>query len=206
MSISYCISVCTEDIELNNLLNQLLPNLDDSDEVIILVDVPKVTTEVGKVIASYRSIYPHLKIVEGSLNNDFANFKNEFVKNSSKEWILQLDADELLSEDLLTNLKPILEFNPEIDMFSIPRENYIHSLTQEWIQKWGWNVDGRGRINYPDNQQRLFRNGKNIKWQNKVHEILVGYKTYTSLPENYYLYHSKSLEKQIKQNEFYSKI
>ena len=43
-----------------------------------------------------------------SLNNDFATFKNEFVKSASKDYLLQIDADELLSEDLLTNLKTIL--------------------------------------------------------------------------------------------------
>ena len=44
-----------------------------------------------------------------------------------------------------------------------------------------------------------------IYWQNKVHERIVGTKTYAHLPphEELSLYHPKTIEKQIKQNTYY---
>lgn len=211
MKISYCISVCNEAEELSRLLNQLVPHMED-DQLIILVDESKVTSEVGKVIASFREILPSIKIVGSPLNGDFGTFKNNFLQHAQGEYICQLDADELLSTDFLEgnedfgNFKMILEMNPSIELYWVPRENYVEGLDQEHINQWRWNVDGKGRINYPDAQARIFKNNGVIKWQNKVHEIIVGHKSYVVLPENYFILHKKSLEKQISQNNFYNTL
>jgi hypothetical protein len=56
---------------------------------------------------------------------------------------------------------------------------------------------------------RLFKLGKDIKWKNKVHEVLDGYKTISTLPydtEDFSLYHIKSIEKQETQNNFYNTL
>ena len=47
-----------------------------------------------------------------------------------------------------------------------------------------------------------------IKWVNKVHEVLTGFKVMSKLPpeEEYCLYHPKTIEKQEKQNEYYSTL
>lgn len=63
-------------------------------------------------------------------------------------------------------------------------------------------------INLPDYQLRIARKTDDIHWVNKVHETLNGYDTFSNFPtmEEWSLYHPKSIEKQEKQNEFYSKI
>ena len=63
-------------------------------------------------------------------------------------------------------------------------------------------------VNYPDYQARVFRNREDIRWTRKVHEYIDGCKTYAHLPphEELSLYHPKTIEKQIKQNELYSNI
>jgi glycosyltransferase involved in cell wall biosynthesis len=63
-------------------------------------------------------------------------------------------------------------------------------------------------INFSDPQQRIFRLNKEIKWVNKVHEVLNGFKSYVFLPaeESYCLYHHKDINKQIKQNKLYNEI
>jgi hypothetical protein len=60
----------------------------------------------------------------------------------------------------------------------------------------------------PDYQTRLFRNNVNITWQGKVHERIVGFKTMAQLPaeEEWALYHIKDIERQRKQNNFYSNL
>ena len=71
-----------------------------------------------------------------------------------------------------------------------------------------WNVCNKGRVNFPDYQCRILKNIKRIKWKNKVHEVLTGYKTESQLPANseFCIHHPKTIERQEKQNNFYSKI
>jgi hypothetical protein len=68
--------------------------------------------------------------------------------------------------------------------------------------------DNNGRINYPDFQTRIYKNISDIKWEGKVHERVVGFKTYSSLPINqdWDLLHIKSLERQEKQNNYYNTL
>jgi hypothetical protein len=207
MRISYCISVCNEHIELASLLSTLSEQIDIKvDEVCILGDEEKITTEVINVINKYSKIFNHFNFLRFPLNNDFASFKNKFFDLVNGDYIFQLDADEIPSVDLIQSLKSILILNESIETYLIPRENIVEGITQEHIQKWGWIVDNYDRINYPDYQMRIFKNNGEIKWQNKVHEILIGYKSITELPEEYCLYHYKTIEKQEKQNKLYENI
>lgn len=205
-TISYCISVCNEAEELDKLLTQLLPWADNDDEILILVDQSKVTGEVGQVISKFNSLLPNLKIIPSNLNGDFSSFKNEFVNNATKDFIFQIDADELLGEELITDIKLIIDVNPNVDLYYVARENYVTGLTSQHISMWGWKVDDKQRINFPDYQMRIFRNNKHIKWQNKVHEIIVGHKEFVVLPANYFLIHTKDILKQERQNQFYQTL
>ena len=60
-------------------------------------------------------------------------------------------------------------------------------------------------INSPDYQARVFRNHKDIRWTRPLHELITGCKTYAHLPphEELSLYHPKTIDKQVKQNELY---
>ena len=57
-------------------------------------------------------------------------------------------------------------------------------------------------------QYRIFQNKPEIKWKNKVHEVLEGHLNFSSLPEQetYSLYHPKDISKQEKQNNYYSTL
>ena len=103
---------------------------------------------------------------------------------------------------LLQYLPEILEANPDNDIYLVPRVNTVEGLTQEHIQKWRWNVNENGWVNWPDYQWRIWKNKPEIKWKNKVHEVLDGYKTYSTLPAEpeFSLKHPKSIERQEKQN------
>jgi len=82
----------------------------------------------------------------------------------------------------------------------------VEGLTEEHVIKWGWRVDENGRVNYPDSQSRIVKNIPPIKWVNKVHERLVGARTEIELPEGYDLLHHKTIERQERQNLFYSNL
>jgi len=200
-SISYAITAHNEHVELERLLYQLDTNIRDIDEVVIQLDITA-TEEVKEVCYKY----PAFTLIEYSLNNDFASFKNNLKKWCNQDYIFQIDADEYLSEELLLSLPEILELNPEIELFAVPRINTVEGLTQEHIQKWGWYVNENGWVNYPDYQTRILKNIPEINWINKVHERLVGAKNGSHLPEGYDLIHPKTIERQEKQNQFYNTL
>ena len=96
----------------------------------------------------------------------------------------------------------------DVDLVWIPRVNTVEGITNEHCVKWGWRINDKGWINYPDYQARVFKRSKDIKWIRPVHEHITGCKTYAHLPpqEELSLYHPKTIEKQEKQNEFYKNI
>ena len=201
--ISLAITVCNEHQELETLLDYLQERaLSPEYEIVVQIDQDNHTKEVVSVILD-RGIkhwfYP--------LNKDFASYKNELTKHCLGEFIFQIDADEIPSLELLTMLPSILESNPEVDVYLVPRINTVSGITEEHIQEWRWRVEG-DRINFPDYQWRIYKNIPTIKWINKVHERLDGFKTYASLPaeDKFCLLHQKTIERQEKQNEFYNTL
>ena len=200
-SISYAITAHNEHVELERLLHQLDTNIRDIDEVVIQLDITA-TKEVEEVCYKY----PAFTLIQFPLNNDFASFKNNLKSKCNRDYTLLIDADEYLSEALLLSLPEILELNPEVELYAVPRINTVEGLTPEHIQKWGWNVNENGWVNYPDYQTRILKNIPEIKWINKVHERLVGAKNMVPLPEGYDLIHPKAIERQEKQNQFYNTL
>ncbi len=86
--------------------------------------------------------------------------KQKAVDACSGEWILQLDADEVVSEDLKNEIVHImkgLKTNQKAGYF-IPRKNYFLG---HWLRKGG---------QYPDYVIRFFRRGKGFFPSKSVHE------------------------------------
>ena len=208
MKISYGITVHNEADELNKLLPILIHQSDEEDEIVICDDYSDDETQF--VLESWSQQYGHsktIKVYQRKWNGDFAEHKNSVIENCSGDYIFHFDADEYPHETLLSQIKQIIEMN-EVDLIWTPRVNTVDGLTEEWIQKWGWRVSEKGWVNYPDYQSRVFRRSENIRWMNKVHERIDGAQTYAHLPphEELSLYHPKTIDKQIKQNELYSTI
>ena len=208
MKISYGITVHNEADELNKLLEILIHKTDVEDEIVICDDFSDEDTQF--VIKSWAQQYGHdkvIKVYKRHLEGDFASQKNSIIDNSVGDYIFHIDADEYPHEVLLRDIKQVLEMN-EVDLVWVPRVNTVEGITQEHMNQWGWKTTEQGWVNYPDFQSRVFRNSPDIRWRKKVHEQIEGCKTYSHLPphEELSLYHPKTLDKQIKQNELYSTI
>ena len=206
MKISYGITVHNEADELNKLLEILIHKTDAEDEIVICVDGDD--DGVRFVLDSWTQQYAHakmIKVYQRKLDGDFSAQKNSVIENSTGDYIFHIDADEYPHENLLLNLKTILEVN-DVDLIWIPRVNTIEGMKTEHIQRWGWRVNEKAWVNYPDYQARVFRRDSEIRWERPLHELIVGCKTYAHLPphEELSLYHPKTIEKQEKQNMFYN--
>ena len=153
MKISYGITVHNEVDELERLLGKLLVNIDEEDEVVICVDGDDIG--VKDVIKLY-SIDSRVIHYDRKLDGNFADHKNSVIEKSSGDYIFHIDADEYPNKILLQQLKEILTIN-DVDLIWIPRVNTVDGFTQEDVQKWGWRVDEKGWVNYPDYHQNFSR-------------------------------------------------
>ena len=205
MKISYAIPVCNEWMQLEYLLNYLFKHKREQDEIVVQCDEGKTTPSVYQVLEEYKD---KIQVIEFPLNKDFASFKNNLKEHCSGDYIFQIDADEYPDEYLMDTIEWLITNNPGVDIFWVPRINTVKGLTPEHIEKWGWRVDPDGKVNFPDYQCRIMKNVKRIKWKNKVHEVLTGYKTESQIPANkeFCIHHPKTIERQEDQNAFYDTI
>jgi glycosyltransferase involved in cell wall biosynthesis len=73
--------------------------------------------------------------------------KNVALDRCTSEWILLLDADEVLTPELQSEIRALLEGEPQYDAYWIPRLNLYFG---RWIRHGGF---------YPDHKLRLFKRG-----------------------------------------------
>lgn len=204
--ISYGITVNNEVKEITELLNTLLPLIEKGDEVIVLQDITNKNQKVANVLDQYGNKIIRL---EARLAGDFATFKNNLIKAATKDYLFQIDADEIPKESLIKEIKYYLFKKRKKDVFMVPRINIVNGITEEHIKQWDWQVNDKGYINYPDFQHRIFKLNKGIVWENKVHEKLCNYDKIIGLKSSDYtmcLLHIKEINRQEQQNAFYDTI
>jgi glycosyltransferase involved in cell wall biosynthesis len=90
----------------------------------------------------------------------FAAQKNSAIEKCACDWILSLDADESLSEDLAREIRKLLEGDPPLDGYALRRRNLFLG---RWMRFGGF---------YPDPKLRLFRRGAAEFEARPVHETL----------------------------------
>ena len=209
MKISYAIPVCNELKEIQRLLGFLMENKRKQDEIIVLYDTNNGTADVETFLDHYtKDNFNWFKLYKSPFNGHFAEWKNLLSSYCTGDYIFQIDADEILSLEGCQLIPQIIESNPQVEVYRVPRINTVEGLTQEHIQKWRWQINEKGWINFPDSQWRIYKNNSKIKWKNKVHEVLEGYDRYSELPynEELCLIHKKTIERQEKQNHYYNSL
>jgi hypothetical protein len=130
--ISWAITACNEHVELKRLLDQIESIKKDTDEIVILLDTT-FTPEVKEIAAEYNPwITP--------LNGDFAAFKNILKDHCLCDNICFLDADELLSNTLALTIHELINLNPSVDCWALPRINTVEGIGVFNINEWKWNI------------------------------------------------------------------
>lgn len=207
-AISYAISAHNEHVELERLLTFLNNYVRKEDEIILQLDTTA-TLEVRQIADGFalQATCNYHRIFY-SLNGNFAAFKNNLKAHCTRPWIFNLDADEIVSEWFIQNLPTILQNNPTVELLCVPRINTVEGLTQEHIQKWRWNVNEKGWVNFPDIQTRILQNIPRIGWAGKVHEVITGQANHAVLPlqEEYCILHHKDIRRQEQQNTLYEHL
>ena len=204
--ISFAITTHNEGEYIRDLFDQLVPHCEQTGDEIIVVDDNSTDPFTLNLLYEYadRNI---IQLYSHELNHDFGAHKNFLNSKCNGKYIFQVDADEKFNPNLLTYIHDIID-NNDIDLYMIPRVNVVNGLTDEDIRRWGWRINDKGWVMFPDYQTRLYKNTPEIKWEGKVHERIVGYKTTAPLPEEeeWCLYHIKDIDRQRKQNDYYDTI
>lgn len=206
MKISYAITVCNELTEIKKLVPFILEYKKPEDEIVILYDENNGDSRVLDFLLPYNKL-PNVQTWRSfDFDKNFADWKNLLNSYCKGNYIYQIDADEMISQYMIENLHNILEINPKVDLYFVPRINTVSDITEEDIQKWGWKLNEKGWVNFPDFQGRIYR--KNMGWYGKVHERIIGGNVFSSLPldEEYCILHHKDIERQRNQNKFYSSL
>jgi glycosyltransferase involved in cell wall biosynthesis len=86
--------------------------------------------------------------------------KNSALEKCACDWVLSLDADEALSDELAKEIWELLEGDPPFDGYALPRRNLFLG---RWMRFGGF---------YPDPKLRLFRRGAAEFEARPVHETV----------------------------------
>jgi len=86
--------------------------------------------------------------------------KNSAIDKASGDWVLSLDADEAVEPELMGEIRRVLDHNPPVNGYYLPRKNYFLG---RWIRHGGF---------YPDRKLRLFRRGRGRFGERPVHEVV----------------------------------
>jgi glycosyltransferase involved in cell wall biosynthesis len=205
--ITFAITTHNEGKYVVDLLDQLVPFCEESgDEIVVLDDYSH--DEITKKVLFQRADFGSITVELRKFNNDFSEHKNYLNSLCKGEYIFQVDADERLHEELLDNLHGLVEMNHDIELFYIPRVNIVEGLTPQDVQMYGWKLNDKNYINFPDYQTRLYKNLPHIMWRGKVHERIEGFKTFALIPpdERWSLIHIKKIERQREQNRLYDSL
>jgi hypothetical protein len=207
MKLTYAITVCNEFLEIQRLVAFLLKHKRHQDNIVILFDESNGDPEIEMFLRAH-SVNGEFSWHKDKFQGHFADWKNKLTSLCSGDYIFQIDADEMPCTPIIESLPLLLEQNPDVEVYLVPRVNTVEGMSQDHMQQWGWNVNENGWINWPDFQWRIYKNQPHIKWINKVHERIDGHKIWTHLPmiEEFALYHPKTIERQIKQNNYYNTL
>ncbi|HEB9304495.1 TPA: glycosyltransferase [Campylobacter coli] len=141
-----------------NTLLECLNSLKEFGEIILLNN--ESTDDTLKIAKEFQKEFAHLYIYKSKFIG-FGALKNLALSHTKNEWILNIDADEILEKETKEELKK-LEIK-EQSILALPRKNLYKG---EWIKACGW---------WPDHVLRVF-NKKHTKFnENLVHESLILY-------------------------------
>ncbi|MEW6457409.1 MAG: glycosyltransferase family 2 protein [Acidobacteriota bacterium] len=183
MKISVCIITHNEE----NRLPETLKSIEKIADEIIVVD----SFSKDKTIEIAKSSGARIFLKEWA---DYSNQKNFAISKASFPWILSIDADERISEELRNEILTLKKTEPEEDGFFIKRKNYYLG---KWIKHSGW---------YPDRKLRLFRKEK-ANWEGEyVHESLILRGKAGKLKNNILHYSYRNISDHVKRINSYSSL
>lgn len=147
-TLSVVLAVLNEEANLANCLN----SIKELAWEIVIVDGGSTdrTLDIAKEFGA--------RIIQTTNPVNFHINKNKAIDAAKGDWVLQLDADEVVTKDLAEEIKRVIILTSDIDGYWIPRKNFFLGT---FLKKGG---------QYPDYTLRLYKRGKGRLPAKDVHE------------------------------------
>jgi glycosyltransferase involved in cell wall biosynthesis len=191
MNISVCILTKDEVSIITPLIKSMRPHMED----ILVVDdnSTDLTVHLARD-AGARVISLPFKVED----KGFGEARTFMTNQATKDWVLHIDADELISDNEIHILDTLMRY-PDKLAWSLPR------------RKW---LDYKANIRdeyeaYPDWQPRFYKKNIDSRWQGLIHERLIGHTVYNAYrgPHIEHLQHEcRSSKKLAQRNDTYNKL
>lgn len=148
-------------------LEQCLNSVKDIVDEIVIVDTGSKdkTKEIAKKFSA--------KIFDFKWVDDFSAARNESLKHATKDWILVLDADEVIEKKDFGKIKNIAENPDDFAGFQLEQRSYLNNLFEGAVKN---NSDFELVKKYPfyisHHLCRLFKNNLGLKFSHRIHELV----------------------------------
>ena len=163
-SVSLCMIVKNEEKQLARGLHSVKPVVDE----IVIVDTGSTdrTKEIGVAFGAH--------VVDFPWGDDFSKARNYSLSQASCDWILVMDADEILSaRDHGDFRKLINSVQTGPAAFCVRTRNYTrHANAVGWQPNTGEYPEEEGPGWIPSDKVRLFTNDARIRFSHAVHELV----------------------------------
>lgn len=133
----------------DKLIKQALESVMFCDEIIVIDNGSEDKTK--EIAKKYAKVFDYK-------TNSFSELRNFGLSKVETDYVLYLDTDERISEELKINIRKVLSKDPEYSGFKLLRKNYYlgSSKKNEWP--------------YVEKLERLFIKEKLKKWEGELHE------------------------------------
>lgn len=131
--------------------------------------------------------------------SDFGSIRTLTGHLAREEWVLGLDADEIIVPEDYSLLRECVD-TEDVDIWGLPRKRWLELDMKTQLEK---DV-------YPDYQYRLFRNKTTIFYKRRIHEIVDGSEKRREAKDGPHVHHFqdvfKSGERLKKRNALYKEL
>lgn len=148
VSISLCMIIKNEE----DVIGRCLDSVKDIVDEIIIVDTGS-TDSSKEIVSKYTD-----KIYDFIWIDDFSEARNFSFSKATKDYVMWLDADDVIFEKdrlKLKNIKETLSYS--VDMV---------------MMKYDIAFDSNGNTTFSYYRERLFKRIKNYKWEGPIHEVI----------------------------------
>ncbi len=149
IKVSLCMIVKNEE----KVLERCLKCIERIADEIIIVDTGS-TDKTKDIARKYTK-----KLYDFKWVDDFAKARNYAFSKATKEYIMWLDADDIiLEEDIVKIINLKKQISEDVDMI---------------MMKYNTSFDENGNPTFSYNRERIFKKDKGYKWEGRIHEVIV---------------------------------
>ena len=177
-------------------IKKCLDNIYNIVDGIIIIDGGSQDKTI-EIIKSYNDIHKKIKLYVNdffkSSNGILGDQKNLCISKSNSLWVLYMDPDEVLNDNLIKDFRKIIRENQDKDVIDFIRYNYIDNKPEKLFEE--------------TLQLRLFKSF--CRYVGTSHHELCGQDMkhrYILLDNKYHMIHNKSINRAEKNWKFYDVI